>query len=89
MGGAPGALLRLIVETGSGGELHAGTISAISIILQSGMVEIGGSLFERLDGIDLGRLRRTWCALPGSTASELMAAALVALLQAQEMARTA
>jgi hypothetical protein len=47
--------LRLIVETGNGGELHAGTISAISIILQSGMVEIGASLFDRLDGIDLGR----------------------------------
>jgi hypothetical protein len=50
--------LRLIVETGNGGELHAGTISAISIVLQSGMVEIGARLFDRLDGIDLGRLRR-------------------------------
>ncbi len=58
--------LRLIVETGNGGEFHAGTISAIAIILQSGTVEIGSSFFERLDGIDLGRLRRACSALPGS-----------------------
>lgn len=80
--------LRLIVETGNGGEFHAGTISAIAIILQSGTVEIGSSFFERLDGIDLGRLRRVCSVLPGST-PQLMAAALVALLRGQEIARAA
>ncbi len=47
------------------------------------MVDIGASLFDRLDVIDLGRLRRACAALPGST-PQLMAAALVAFCGARK-----
>jgi len=51
-------VLRLIVETkGNETELHASTIKAVSNVVDSGMVEVDGALFDAFDGIDLRRLR--------------------------------
>jgi ABC-type tungstate transport system permease subunit len=51
-------VLRLIVETkGNAAELHAATIKAVSAVVDSGLVDVDGALFEAMDGIDLRKLR--------------------------------
>lgn len=71
--------LRLIVESnGNAGELYAETLSAVSMMLASGLVEIDGALFEAFDAIDLGELRRWAHAARGSaTTPETMAAVML------------
>lgn len=56
-------VLRLIVESaGNATELYGDTITAVSNVLLSGLVEPGSRLYEAFDGIDLGELR-AWSAI--------------------------
>ena len=71
--------LRLINETGNGTQLHAATITAVSILLETEAIEVDSHLFDRFDRIDLGRLRQVCRALPGAVA-QTMAAMLLGLL---------
>lgn len=74
-------VLRLIVETdGNNTELHAATIKAVSAVVDSGLVEVGSSLFDALDGISLANMRRWASAARGvgsASIADTMAAALL------------
>jgi hypothetical protein len=53
-------VLRLIVESkGNAAELHSATIKAVSAVVECEFIQIGTSLFEAFDRIDL-RLLRLW-----------------------------
>lgn len=72
-------VLRLIVETeGNAAELYSETITAVSRVVLSGLIEVGGTLFDAFDEIDLGQLR-AWAQAVRGTAStgETMATALL------------
>lgn len=72
-------VLRLIVESdGNAGELQMDTITAVSSVVLSNLVEIRADLF---DAVDLGQVR-TWAQFvkPGCTTGEAMATALLWLL---------
>lgn len=70
---------RLIVETeDNAGELYAETLTAVSMMLASGLVDMGSDIFDALDVIDLGALRRWAHTARGSaTTPEIMAAVLL------------
>lgn len=69
-------VLKLINESGNGRELHAATITAVSMMVLSGLVRVDGSLYCWLDTLDLGKVRERAKAMPGGTA-ENMAAILI------------
>jgi hypothetical protein len=72
-------VLRLIVESdGNAAELQMDTISAVSAVVLSGLVEITADMF---DAIDLGQVR-AWAQFvkPGCSTTEAMATALLWLL---------
>ncbi|MER9396718.1 hypothetical protein NKI46_01075 [Mesorhizobium sp. M0615] len=76
-------VLRLIVESeGNAGELQGDTITAVSAVVLSGLVEIHADLF---DDIDLGQVR-TWAQFvkPGCSTQQTMATALLWLLASPE-----
>jgi len=76
-------VLRLIVEsTGNAAELQTDTITAVSAVVLSGLVEIRADLF---DDIDLGRVR-AWAQFvkPGCSTQQAMATALLWLLASPE-----
>lgn len=70
--------IRLIVETGNATELYAETISAVSAVVASGLVQVDGALFDAFDKINLGELR-LWASVvkPGCSTGETMAAVLL------------
>ncbi|TIL59265.1 MAG: hypothetical protein E5Y79_16145 [Mesorhizobium sp.] len=72
-------VLRLIVESnGNAAELQTDTITAVSAVVLSGLVEIRAEMF---DDIDLGQVR-AWAQFvkPGCTTQQAMATALLWLL---------
>lgn len=76
-------VLRLIVEsTGNSAELQMDTITAVSSVVLSGVVEVRAEMF---DDIDLGQVR-TWAqsVKPGCTTQQAMATALLWLLASPE-----
>ncbi|ESY21423.1 hypothetical protein [Mesorhizobium sp. LNJC394B00] len=66
-------VLKLINSTGNGLELHAATLQAVSYLVRIEVMPIGSGLFEALDRIDLGHVRRLAKAMPGSTANNMVA----------------
>ncbi|MES0076946.1 hypothetical protein, partial [Mesorhizobium sp. M0058] len=76
-------VLRLIVEsTGNAAELQGDTITAVSAVVLSNLVEIRAELF---DDIDLGEIR-AWAQFvkPGCSTQQAMATALLWLLASPE-----
>ncbi|MEI9417575.1 hypothetical protein [Mesorhizobium sp. Cs1321R2N1] len=76
-------VLRLIVESdGNAAELQMDTITAVSAVVLSGLVEIRADLF---DSVDLGQVR-AWAQFvkPGCTTQQAMATALLWLLASPE-----
>ncbi|SIT52642.1 hypothetical protein BQ8794_10012 [Mesorhizobium prunaredense] len=72
-------VLRLIVESnGNAAELQMDTITAVSAVVLSSLVEIHAGMF---DAIDLGQVR-AWAQFvkPGCTTQQAMATALLWLL---------
>lgn len=86
-------VLRLIVETrGNATELHAATIKAVSAVVDSGLVEVDGALFEAMDGICLRTLRYWSQAARGigsASVADTMAAALLWQLASPEKLKVA
>lgn len=76
-------VLRLIVESkGNAAELQTDTITAVSAVVLSGLVEIRAELF---DDIDLGQVR-AWAQFvkPGCSTQQAMATALLWRLASPE-----
>ena len=71
-------VLRLIMETGNDEELFAETIKAVSMVVLSGLVEVGSALFEAFDKLDLGEVRIWAQAVCGqASTSETLATVLL------------